>query len=46
MDVDINDDDAWELSKENVQPLRSGRHMGDLRKALQKDASALQNDAQ
>lgn len=33
-------DDEWELSKENVQPLRQGRVMTTLQEALaQQDAS-------
>ena len=40
-------DNAWELSKENVQPLKTGRKMRDLQRALQQqDASALHAEAQ
>ena len=42
----MEEDNEWELSKENVQPLRSGRRMNDLRKALQKDPAILQSEAQ
>lgn len=45
MDVD-NEDNAWELSKENVQPLKTGRRMGDLKKALSSNPHALQQEAQ
>lgn len=35
-----NGDDEWELSKENVQPLRQGRVMTTLQEALaQQDTS-------
>ena len=40
------EENAWELSKENVQPLKTGRRMGDLRKALKSDPIMLQNEAQ
>ncbi|XP_066912391.1 probable inactive serine/threonine-protein kinase bub1 isoform X2 [Clytia hemisphaerica] len=39
-------DNAWELSKENVQPLKSGRRMGDLTRALQVDSNYLHHEAQ
>jgi len=45
MEVD-GEENAWELSKENVQPLKCGRRMGDLRKALKKDTIALYSEAQ
>lgn len=41
------DENAWELSKENVQPLKSGRKMKDLERALkQKDGADLHAEAQ
>jgi hypothetical protein len=33
-DNNMNFDENWELCKENIQPLKSGRKIGDLNKAL------------
>ena len=46
MDEVGSEDNAWELSKENIQPLRTGRRMGELRKALSKDTATLEKEAQ
>ena len=35
METKTNDGTEWELSKENVQPLRQGRKMANLAAALQ-----------
>ena len=40
MDVDMQDNE-WELCKENVRPLKSGRRMDVLQDALKNDNSSI-----
>lgn len=42
----MQEDNEWELSKENIQPLKSGRRMESLKQALKRDQVYLEEEIQ
>ena len=45
-DLEMQEDNEWELSKENIQPLKSGRRMESLKQALKRDQVYLEEEIQ